>query len=177
MYQNTSKAETAVKFSNIYKICVSAVQQNKVSTTKEWLIQPINNYFDPGNTKIRKISSQTTAQAPRMAEVWPEIESVFRDKTVVIYCGGDVFDNVRHEATTPTSFNVVELLPILKKLWRGIDSYTIKSLCSGLDIPYDRSSKTMADIVIYTITAFGCDNLADLIEGYEQKAFKSKKVA
>lgn len=26
-------------------------------------------------------------------------------------------------------------------------------------------------------TAFGCDNLADLIEGYEQKAFKAKKVA
>jgi DNA polymerase-3 subunit epsilon len=123
------------------EIGLTFVQDNKVVDTKSWLIKPMQYpYFDPFNIYIHGIRPEDVADKPEFNELWTsEIKTLLENQFVIAHNAGFDFSVLRR---TLEAYNIP--FPTLqyscsyifsKKVWQGLLSYDLKSLCQYNNIP------------------------------------------
>jgi DNA polymerase-3 subunit epsilon len=64
---------------------IAVIEGERLVETREWLIQPPGNYFEPINTRIHGIHADLVAQEPEFDGLWPQIEPYLRGATLLAH--------------------------------------------------------------------------------------------
>jgi DNA polymerase-3 subunit epsilon len=64
---------------------LAVIEDDHIVETREWLIQPPGNHFEPINTRIHGIHADMVAQEPEFDELWPTIEPYLRGATLLAH--------------------------------------------------------------------------------------------
>ena len=78
--------ETAER--KLYTICqvgVAVVRNGQIIESKSWLIQPPNNQYHWGNTKVHGITAKHTMNSPTFDVVWTEIEPYLKGNLIMMH--------------------------------------------------------------------------------------------
>lgn len=78
--------ETATPNRMACQLAVIIVDENNIIESKEWLIQPPNNYYDESCSKIHNINSFQTIECKTFDLLWiEEISQFFENKNIVAH--------------------------------------------------------------------------------------------
>lgn len=165
--------ETATSFrGSICEIGLAFVENGEIVKSQSWLIQPKNNEYDSFNTYIHGITPEMTLSSPSFKEVWPEIQRIIENRTIV--CHNTAFDMyaladaLREANLKLPSLDYFCSLRLARKAFPGLISYSLPSLCDDLNIDFDThhraefDAKGCAEIFLRILSKFQIDNLNEL---------------
>lgn len=112
-------------------ICI--VKNNEIIETKSWLIRPPELYFDSYNVHIHGITEDDVRDKPKFKKLWQEIKPYFEGNNIVAHFASFDISVLRHTFDTYSipypEFNYLCSYIVSKKVWQGLLSYDLKSLC------------------------------------------------
>ena len=157
------------------EIGLTFVQDSKVVETKSWLIKPKQYpFFDPFNIYIHGIRPEDVADKPDFNQLWTsELKSLFENQFIIAHNAGFDFSVLRN---TLQAYNIP--FPTLqyscsyifsKKLWTGLLSYDLKSLCyqNGIPLEHHRAgadSLACAELSLKAFELAGVNSIDDFPE-------------
>lgn len=134
-----------VKERYICQIGLVVVRNLQIIDRIEYLVQPLNNEYDPNTINCHHITPEMTADKPTFDKIWPLIESYFLDTNIVAH--NSSFDestirfNLEYYLGIDYSFN------LQNRISRFIDtryvygqSASLSNICKCLDIECDEDS-------------------------------------
>ncbi len=157
------------------EIGLTFVQDSKVVETKSWLIKPMQYpHFDPFNIYIHGIRPEDVADKPEFNQLWKaEIKSFLENQFVIAHNAGFDFGVLRK---TLEAYNIP--FPTLqyscsylfsKKVWTGLLSYDLKSLCHKNNISFKHhragdDSLACAELSLKAFELAGVNSIDDFPE-------------
>lgn len=87
-YANYTAIDFETAHGKMWSICqigLVRVEQGIITKELEYLVQPPNNEYHWGNTRVHGISRKDTAHAPDFQTIWPEIEPYIAGQHVVAH--------------------------------------------------------------------------------------------
>lgn len=144
--------ETANSFrGSICEIGLAFVENGKIFKSQSWLIQPNGNEYDGFNIYIHGITPEMTSSSPSFKEIWPEIQKLIENKTVIshntsfdMYALADALKDA--DLNLPT-FDYFCSLRLSRKAFPGLFSYSLPSLCEALNIEFNTHHRAEADAI------------------------------
>ena len=110
------------------------------SDRRHWLIDP-GCGFDPENIAIHGITPGMVRDAPGFADIWPEIEPLFRSLPIVAWSPFDarVLDALadRHGLPAPLATDYVDACAVARSAIIGLTNYRLPTAARFLGIPLD----------------------------------------
>jgi DNA polymerase-3 subunit epsilon len=113
---------------------LAVIEDDHIVETREWLIQPPGNYFEPINTRIHGIHADLVAQEPEFDELWPTIEPYLRGATLLAHNAAfDIsvlrasFD--RYEITPPRFEGYHCTVSMARAVWPDLANHRLSSVC------------------------------------------------
>lgn len=117
------------------EIGLTFVQDSKIVDTKSWLIKPkYYPHFDEFNISIHGIRPQDVADKPEFNQLWSaELKPLLENQFVIAHNAGFDFSVLRrtlesYQIPFPTLQYSCSYI-FSKKVWTGLLSYDLKSLC------------------------------------------------
>lgn len=166
-----------IKGNKITEICVLVVQNGKVIDDYSSLVNPgteIPLYIET----LTNINDKMVADAPKFAEIAPEIDKITKDCVFVAHNVNFDYNIIKAE------FNNLELpfqrkrlctVRLAKKLIPGLFSYSLGNICTSINIPHVDRHRARGDCEA-TVTLF--QRCLDLDPDYEVfKAFLNQRTA
>lgn len=133
--------ETASSNSNsACQLATVTVKDGQIRDEKCWLIRPPRLYFAPRNIAVHGIRPSEVRDAPSMANIWEELESIFAGKVILAHnarfdIGVLVSSLAAHDIACPgLQFNCTRA--IAKGAWPGRSRYGLKPLGTWLGIDF-----------------------------------------
>lgn len=155
------------------EIGLTFVKDGKIIETKSWLIKPMNNEFDEFNTLIHGIRPEHVANKPEFKELWTDIQPLIENQFLIAHNAAFDFSVLRmtlqhYHIPFPTLKYSCSYI-FSKKVWSGLPSYDLKSLCklNDIDINYHRAgtnSKATAELVLKIFEIADVNNANEIIE-------------
>jgi DNA polymerase-3 subunit epsilon len=139
-------------------IGVALVDDGAVTAVRSWLVRPPGNEYAWFNTQIHGIEPQQTADAPSLAQVWPEVEALLAGRTFVAH--NAAFDVGVLRASLGASFERTPLryactLRLARLAWPGRASYRLGDLGDALRIQF-RAHAADDDAIAAAKVALAC---------------------
>lgn len=160
--------ETANEFRDSpCEIGLTFVANSKIQETKSWLIKPKYDWFNPFNIYIHGISESDVKKSPTFDVLWQELAPLLDGKFLIAHNAGFDMGVLRR---TLDAYNIP--YPNLnyscsyifsKKVWGGLSSYNLLSLCHINSIPLP-SHRAGAD-------SLACANLS--LKAFEEVGLKT----
>lgn len=141
---------------------IAVVRDGSVQAVHNWLIKPPQwPYFSPHNIAVHGITPQAVANAPRWADIWPEVSELLRDRTVVAH--NAAFDmNVLRSTLSGhgipfTPFEYFCSVSMARKVWPGHRSYGLSAMCAlhGIPLQHHRAGNDAAATAELVLRATG----------------------
>jgi len=152
---NTIPSFTAIDFEtahgayhSICQIGLVRVEEGIVTHTVNQLVQPPDNYYHWGNTRVHGIDRRKTAHSPKFDQVWHLIEPFITNQVVVAH--NALFDASCLKKTL--AFYEMVVPPFQTKCTYKIYKTNLKALCDRYAIPlnhHDALSDAMACATLY----------------------------
>lgn len=167
--------ETAT--SDRYSPCevgLTFVKNGKIDDVKSWLIKPFSYpHFDPFNIMIHGIKPKDVANEPEFPEIWNKIQPLIENKVLIAHNAGFDLSVLRstlgyYNLPFPNLKYVCSYI-ISKKVWSGLPSYDLKSLCrvNGISLNHHRAgndSKACAELTLKALAETGTVNIDEFPE-------------
>jgi DNA polymerase-3 subunit epsilon len=136
------------------------VENNQIVATKSWLIKPKNNQFDYFNILVHGIRPEHVADKPEFNELWSEIKPLIENKFIIAHNASFDFSVLRMTLETYNlpfpSLNYSCSYIFSKKVWEGLPSYVLKTLCkiNGISINHHRAAADSRATAEISLKAF-----------------------
>lgn len=115
------------------EIGLTFVKNRQIVETKSWLIQPENNYFDDFNIFIHGITPNETRDKPKFNDIWHELKPLLENNYLIAHNAGFDMSVLRKTLETYNlpfpNLNYTCSYIFSKKVWLGLPSYDLKTLC------------------------------------------------
>ncbi len=160
---------------NPCEIGLTFVENNIIVDTKSWLIKPSSYpYFDDFNIYIHGITPEDVADKPEFNQIWnEELQSLLANKFVIAHNAGFDISVLRHtlqlyKIPFPTLKYSCSYI-FSKKVWTGLLSYDLKSLCSKNEIEFNHhragaDSLACAELCLIAFEIAGVNSIEDFPE-------------
>ncbi len=139
------------------EIALTFVKDNIIVETKTWLIKPKYKQFDHFNILINSIRPEDVANEPEFNILWTEIRSLIENQFLIAHNAAFDISVLR---STLKAYQLA--FPVLnyscsyifcKKVWQGLSSYDLKSLCklNSIDLSHHKAgadSRATAELVL-----------------------------
>lgn len=155
------------------EIGLTFVTNNQVVDTKSWLIKPKELKFDVFNILVHGIMPQDVANKPEFDEIWKDIKPLIENKLLIAHNASFDFSVLRktldlYGISYPT-INYSCSYIFAKKVWEGLPSYDLKTLCKINNIPLEHhragaDSLATAQLVIKAFEIAGIQSVDDFPE-------------
>jgi len=139
------------------EIGLTFVKDNQIVDTKSWLIKPMYDEFDYFNTLIHGIRPEQVANEPEFDTLWHDIKPLIENQFLIAHNAGFDISVLRrtlqsYQLPFPTLTYSCSYI-FSKKVWQGLPSYDLKSLCrlNSIDINHHRAasdSKATAELAL-----------------------------
>lgn len=161
--------------SSICEIGLTFVRNNKVVDTKSWLVKPIQYpHFNSFNIYIHGIRPEDVSDKPEFNQLWKtEIKSLLENQFVIAHNAGFDFSVLRkslevYKIPFPTLQYSCSYI-FSKKVWEGLLSYDLKSLCRHNKIHLDHhragpDSLACAELSLKAFEIAGVNSISDFPE-------------
>ncbi|WP_421751048.1 exonuclease domain-containing protein [Croceimicrobium sp.] len=143
------------------EIGLAFVEQDEVKAVKSWLIKPAYYPdFDPFNISIHGITPKDVEDSPEFPEVWSEIKSMLEGQFLIAHNAGFDMSVLRRTLELyQIPFPELEYscsYIFSKKVWAGLPSYDLKSLCHYHSIPlkHHRAANDSEATALLSLKAF-----------------------
>lgn len=146
------------------------VKGGQITDTRSWLIKPRGNDFDYFNTLIHGISQKDVAQKPEFNELWPEILPLITDNFIIAHNAGFDMSVLRwtldsYSISFPR-FKYSCSYIFSKKVWEGLPSYDLKTLCqiNNIALKHHRAgpdSRATAELTLKAFEKAGLTSIND----------------
>lgn len=116
------------------EIGLTFVKNKQIVETKSWLIKPMVNRFDYFNTLIHGITWKDVEQEREFDELWVELKPLIENQFLIAHNASFDLSVLRktlelYQIPFP-SLNYSCSYIFSKKVWHGLPSYDLKTLCS-----------------------------------------------
>ena len=117
---------------------IAVVENNQISTVKEWYIKPTPFYFNYFNIQVHGITEGDVADCPAFNELWGEILPYFEGSILAAH--NAPFDMtvlkqlVNHYALDAPCFEYFCSCDLSRKTWRNLQNHKLNTVCEHLDI-------------------------------------------
>ena len=124
--------------SSICAVGIATVTDGKIAERRSWLVRPRELRFDRINVSIHGITPAAVKDKPQFADLWPTINSYFKDNCVIAHNAS--FDmSVLRCALTAYSLPHPQLryhcsVILARRTWVGLTSYKLNVLADHLSI-------------------------------------------
>lgn len=155
------------------EVGLTFVKNNKIVETKNWLIKPINNEYDGFNIYIHGITPEDTANKPEFNEIWSELKPLIENQFIIAHNAGFDISVLRktlelYKIPFPTLDYSCSYI-FSKKVWEGLPSYDLKTLCKVNNIPLKHhragaDSKATAELSLKAFEISGVTSMNDFPE-------------
>lgn len=135
-------------YHSICQVGLVRVENGVVTHTVNQLVQPPDNYYHWGNTRVHGIDRRKTANAPKFDQVWHLMEPFITNQVVVAH--NALFDASCLKKTL--AFYEMVIPPFQTKCTYKIYKTNLKALCTQHAIPlnhHDALSDAMACAALY----------------------------
>lgn len=142
------------------EIGLTFVRDNKIIETKSWLIKPIYNKFNYFNILLHGIRPEHVEDKPEFNELWSEIKPLIENQFLIAHNAGFDISVLRKTLETykipfpDLSYSCSYIFS--KKVWQGLPSYDLKSLCvlNSIDFKHHRAGPDSEATAKLTLKAF-----------------------
>lgn len=122
------------------EVGLTFVENGQIVDTKSWLIKPMDNEFDYFNTLIHGITPEDVENKSEFNELWTEIKPLIENKFLIAHNASFDFSVLRktlelYQLPFPT-LNYSCSYIFSKKVWLGLSSYDLKTLCNINNIEF-----------------------------------------
>jgi DNA polymerase III subunit epsilon len=156
------------------EIGLTTVKNGKIVEVQSWLIKPFSYpHFDPFNIMIHGIKPKDVANEPEFPEVWNKIQPLLENKLIIAHNAGFDLSVLRstlgyYNLPFPNLKYVCSYI-ISKKVWSGIPSYDLKTLCQvhGISLNHHRAgndSKACAELTLKALAESGTVSIDEFPE-------------
>lgn len=155
------------------EIGLTFVENGRIVETKSWLIKPMYNEFDYFNTLIHGIKPEDVKDKPEFNELWVEINPLIENKFLIAHNASFDFSVLRrtleaYQLPFPT-LNYSCSYIFSKKVWQGLSSYDLKTLCNvnNIDFNHHRAgadSRATAELTLKAFELAGVSSIDDFPE-------------
>lgn len=153
---------------------------NPVSTHYSLIRPPIfHSKLKDENFKIHNIEYKTYSKGKNFKEVWNQLNIHFpeiKNEENIFVCFNAIFDvsvlmNLLKKYKISKNFIFVDPMQVAKQIWKNRESYSLKSLCSDLEIELDHhnplsDAKAAGNLLIKQLEITKKDSLSALLENY-----------
>ncbi len=179
--------ETATsKSSSACSIGLATVANGSIVDTAYWLIKPEPLEFSPWNIRVHGICPADVAEAPSLAEVWPEIYMYIQNNILVAHCAafdmGVLRDTLKAQGVSPPPFKYACSLKIARKVWPDLARHKLNFVANHLKLDFqhhnaEEDAYASAHIVVEAGKKLGISNLEKLYKklGKKFSILKAKK--
>jgi DNA polymerase-3 subunit epsilon len=139
------------------EIGLTFVRNNQIVDTISCLIKPFNNEYDSFNIFIHGITPKDTHDKPEFNEIWSEIRPLLENKFIIAHNASFDISVLRktldfYQLPFPT-LNYSCSYIFSKKVWQGLSSYDLKTLCkiNNINFKHHRAgsdSKATAELAL-----------------------------
>lgn len=152
------------------------VENGKITDTKEWLVRPKENYFDPYNTYIHGITEEDVKNEPEFNELWPEIKNYLENNLVIAHNASfdlSVLRYVLDEYKLPypeLDYSCTRV--VSKKTWGKLINYRLETVAELLEIKFQHHNAledalASAKVLLKCFEHHQSDHIDDLCEKLE----------
>ena len=156
------------------EIGLTFVQNSQIGETKSWLIKPhYYPHFDYFNVGIHGIRPQDVKHEPEFCDLWNDIRPLIDGQFLIAHNAGFDLSVLRKTLDTyqlpyPT-LNYSCSYIFSKKVWEGLPSYDLKTLCrtNGIDLSHHRAgadSRATAELALKAFSKAGVSCVEDFPE-------------
>lgn len=155
------------------EIGLTFVRDRQIVDTKSWLIKPKYDEFDYFNILIHGIRPQDVADKPEFNVLWTEIKPLVENQFLIAHNAGFDISVLRstleaYKIPFPT-LNYSCSYIFSKKVWHGLPSYDLKTLCkvNDIDLNHHRAgadSKATAELTLKAFDIAGVNSFDDFPE-------------
>lgn len=157
------------------EIGLTFVERNKIVHSKSWLIKPFSfPYFDPFNIMIHGIYPEDVADKPEFPKIWETIKPLIENKFLIAHNAGFDFSVLRrtleyYKIEFPSLQYSCSYI-FSKKVWQGLPSYDLKTLCqiNKIKLHHHRAEADSIACAELTIKALELSQ-AETIEDFPEK--------
>jgi DNA polymerase-3 subunit epsilon len=130
---------------------LAVIADDHIVETREWLIQPPGNYFEPINTRIHGIHADLVAQEPEFDDLWPTIEPYLRGATLLAH--NAAFDISvlrasldRYEIIPPRFAGYHCTVTMSRAVWPDLANHRLSSVCRhcGIELAHHEAGSDAA---------------------------------
>lgn len=156
------------------EIGLTFVENGQIVETKSWLIKPMYNEFDYFNTLIHGITPEDVEYKPEFNELWTQIRPLIENKFLIAHNASFDFSVLRktlelYQLPFPT-LNYSCSYIFSKKVWLGLSSYDLKTLCKINNIEFkhhraDSDSRATAELALKAFELAGVISM----DGFPEK--------
>lgn len=150
----------------ICQVGITEVIDGIIQPSKNWLVQPEGNKYNPINSRIHGIKPEDTEHCPKFPLVWEEVCPFLMDKIVVAHNASSDMTNLRkafdfYQMGYPT-FDYFCTYRIAKYVVRGCEHYSLDELLKYLGIEFwghhkaDEDSLGCAKLLLKCLEIEGC---------------------
>ncbi|MBK0403470.1 DNA polymerase III [Adhaeribacter sp. BT258] len=157
------------------EIGLTYVKNKEIVGTESWLIKPKSYpYFNPFNISIHGIRPEDVANQPEFHELWSEIKSKLENQLVIAHNASFDFSVLRKTLTTYDlpfpNLNYACSYIFSKKVWTGLASYDLKTLCwyNNINLNHHRAAADSRACAELTLKAFELTNTNSVHEFQEK---------
>ncbi len=122
------------------EIGLTFVENFEIVESRSWLIKPFYEEFDSYNIFIHGISPKDVKDKPEFDELWTEIKPLIENRFLIAHNAAFDFSVLRKTLERYNlSFPIIDYscsYLISKKIWKGLPSYDLKSLCNIYNIDF-----------------------------------------
>lgn len=159
---------------------LAVIEDDHIVETREWLIQPPGNYFEPINTRIHGIHADLVAQEPEFDELWPTIEVYLRGATLLAH--NAAFDMSvlrasfdRYELAAPAFEGYHCTVSMSRAVWPELANHRLSSVCRhcGIELSHHEAGSdaaACASIALRCLREVGAPTLDALARGLGLRA-------
>ncbi len=147
------------------EIGLTFVKNRQIVETKSWLIKPIDNDYDGFNIYIHGITPDDTANKPEFNEIWSEIKPLIENQFLIAHNAGFDMSVLRrtlelYNLPFPT-LNYSCSYIFSKKVWLGLPSYDLATLCSinNISLNHHRAGPDSRATAELSLKAFELANI------------------
>lgn len=155
------------------EIGLTFVENKQIIETKSWLINPKNNEFDFFNILIHGIRPEHVISKPEFNMLWHEIQPLIENQFLIAHNAGFDFSVLRKTLETYQipfpNLNYSCSYIFSKKVWQGLPSYDLKTLCkhNKIELNHHRAgpdSRATAELALKAFELSDVNSISDFPE-------------
>ena len=166
-------------YESVCSVGISLVENKKITSNFYTLIKPAKDFsfFDSFNTSIHGITEKDVKDAPSFADVWPEIEKIYKPNQIPFACHYAGFDIRVTEAmlySIGNKFSDIEFYDtctISKKVWPELMNFKLNTISTFLGIELDHhnaasDAQACAQIALSHLEILSVSSLRDAAKNF-----------